>query len=72
MNDYMGGIFLCHPVYQVLDSVQELSDNLTDLLRSEYYDFPLFNVEEIGFGDRLNWILDNFMKTRVSGSAGTF
>ena len=41
-------------IYQVVDFVQELFDNLTDLSRSEDHDFLRFNVEEIGIGDRLN------------------
>ena len=38
-------------IYQVVDLLQELSGNLTDLSRRENYDFLLFNVEEIGVGD---------------------
>ena len=58
-------------IYQVVDFVQELSDNLTDTSRSEDYAFLPFNVEEIGIGDRLNWMLEDSMKTRVSACAGT-
>ena len=57
-------------IYQVVDFVQELFDNLTDL-SSEDYDFLQFNVEEIGISDRLNWILEDSMKTRVPTCAGT-
>ena len=49
--------------YKVVDFVQELSDNLTDLSRSEDYDFLPFNVEEIGTGDRLNLMLEDSVKT---------
>ena len=43
-------------MYQVVDFVQELSDKSTDLSRSEDYNFLSFNAEEIGIGDRLNWM----------------
>ena len=58
-------------IYKVVDFVQELSDNLTDLSRSEDYDFLPFHVDEIGTGDRLNLMLEDSMKTQVSVSAGT-
>ena len=50
-------------IYQVVNFVKELCDNLTDVSTSEDYDFPPFNVEEIGVGDRFNWMLENSMKT---------
>ena len=58
-------------IYQVVNFVQELPDNLTDLSRSEDYDLLPFNVEEIGISDRFNWMLEGSMKTRVSACAGT-
>lgn len=49
--------------------VNELCDNFTNLSSTEDYNFLPFDVEEIGVGDRFNWMLEDSMKTRVSASA---
>ena len=51
--------------------VNELCDNFTYLSSTEDYNFLPFDVEEIGVGDRFNWMLEDSMKTRVSASAET-
>ena len=58
-------------IYQVVDFVKELCDSLTDLSRSEDYNFLPFHVEKIDVGERFNWMLEDAVKTQVSASVGT-